>query len=129
MLKIQTISRYSATRNGAEAIAEAFADYYANKQNSKSLSLELMKIIKNYYEKVCHMNESSKDVTISSVKSRGVTPRFLLEGYALYAGGDYYTGTLKGRQIKIKNTGFDFIGVKPDAPDWAKKEYEEWISE
>jgi len=62
---------------------------------------------------------------------RRITPRFLAEGYALYEGGDYYIAILdNGETLKStkKKRGYDFIGVKPDAPRWAKEEYEEWIS-
>ena len=70
------------------------------------------------------------DISLSSniEKARKTTPRFLIEGYALYEGGDYITGIMRGQEVKVKKTGFDFIGVKPDAPEWAKQEYEEWIS-
>ena len=61
-------------------------------------------------------------------KARKTTPRFYLEGWALYEGGDYYTAVHKGKEVQIKRSGFNFIGVKPGAPKWAKQEYEEWIS-
>ena len=54
-------------------------------------------------------------------------PRFLTEGYALYEDGDFYKGTHDGVEVILgKKKGLDFIGLKPDAPLWAKQEYREW---
>jgi hypothetical protein len=60
----------------------------------------------------------------------GRIPRFVSEGYALYEGGDYMVGKFSdGREVRLpKKGGMDFIGVKPEAPDWAKQEYDEYIA-
>jgi len=126
--KIQTISVYAA-RNGAEAVAEAFTDWYANGDNAKTLSKSIMQIVKKYCkEEKLMINNTQLVDTSTAEKARKTTPRFYLEGWALYEGGDYTVGILKGREIRVKKTGFNFIGVKPDAPEWAKQEYEEWTS-
>ena len=58
----------------------------------------------------------------------GLVPRFVHERYAMYEGGEFYKVTDNGKEVIIgKKTGMDFIGVKPDAPQWARDEYEEWL--
>jgi hypothetical protein len=62
-------------------------------------------------------------------KSRRSVPRFVTEGWALYPGGEYYIAEKDGLTIILgKKTGLNFIGIRPDAPEWAKQEYAEWIT-
>jgi hypothetical protein len=59
---------------------------------------------------------------------RHTTPKFVELGFALYEGGDYYVGNLNGEEIQLgRKKGLDFIGVKPDSPQWAHEEYDEWV--
>ena len=75
------------------------------------------------------MNKDLLEPTIDSgERTRRSTPLFLKEGWALYKGGDYYMGILAGKEVKLRKRHFNFIGVKPDAPEWAHEEYAEWIS-
>jgi hypothetical protein len=38
------------------------------------------------------------------------------------------TSKIKGKEVKIPiKQGMDFIGVKPNAPQWAKDEYADWV--
>ena len=53
-------------------------------------------------------------------------PRFYYEGYALFE-EDEYLGELDGKPLIFKN-GMRIVGVKPDAPQWAKDECEEWFN-
>lgn len=50
-------------------------------------------------------------------------PKFVLEGYAMYQEESY----LKIDDVVLEPQGMDFIGVKENAPKWAKEEYKEWI--
>ena len=128
--KILTISEYVLARNGAEAVAEAFVDWYANGAEAKALSKEIVGIVNKLFKEVPMMDvEKGLADTSTKEKPRKTTPRFLLEGWALYEGGDYETKTLKGRKIQYEKNGFDFIGIKSDAPEWAKNEYDEWVSD
>ena len=63
-------------------------------------------------------------------------PRFVKEGYAEY--NQKYVYNKLTRKLVLDENGnripyygqlgkFDFIGVIPSAPDWAKQEYEEYI--
>ena len=66
---------------------------------------------------------------MSMEKARYTYPRFAEEGWALYEGGDYNTIVIKGELRQLgKKKGLDFIGIKPDAPDWAKDEYRDWLA-
>lgn len=124
------ISGYALDRGVAEAVAEAFVDWYANGENAMTLSEEIMRIVRKFYMEVSVLSADRDAVNSNSgEKGRRITPRFLKEGWALYEGGDYEVKTLKGRKIRYEKDGFDFIGVKPDAPDWAKEEYKMWISD
>ena len=61
-----------------------------------------------------------------------ILPRFVKEGYAEYNQKYIYNKLTKklvlddnGNRIPYYGT-FDFIGVIPSAPDWAKQEFEEY---
>ena len=45
-LLIRNISGYAYKERGQEIIAEAFADYYANKQNASLLSKNIIEVMK-----------------------------------------------------------------------------------
>ena len=132
---IRSLSIY-ATMNDSEAIAEAFADWFANDGTSNPLSksiIEIMRqIIKPIHElKEDHMPQNNILVGVGEAQeyTRRSIPRFVLEGWAKYEGGDYRTGTLPdGKTIVLgKKDGLNFIGVKEDAPEWARDEYLRWI--
>jgi hypothetical protein len=54
-------------------------------------------------------------------------PRFAEEGYAVYPPDrrEEYTDPFTGGTVKASPLGF--IGIKPDAPQWAHDEYNEWL--
>jgi len=57
-------------------------------------------------------------------------PRFLSEGYALFDGEEFYKGVHDGVEVILGNKqGLDSIGIKKDAPLWAKEEFYEWMEE
>ena len=54
-------------------------------------------------------------------------PKFVVEGFALYKGGEFYIAKQDGKEVILgRKTGLDFIGIRPDAPQWAKDEYKKW---
>ena len=60
----------------------------------------------------------------------GTIPKFVKEGYALYKGGEYLISKFDGKEIIVgRKDGLDYIGIRPDAPDWALDEYDELIAE
>ena len=60
---------------------------------------------------------------------RRAIPKFVTEGYALYRGGEFYIAKQEGKEVIVgRKTGLDFIGIRPDAPDWAQEEYKEWVT-
>ena len=62
-------------------------------------------------------------------KVNQTVPRFLSEGYALYEGEDFSKGVHDGVEVILGNKhGLDSIGLKENAPAWAKEEYKEWMA-
>ncbi len=50
-------------------------------------------------------------------------PEFVIEGYAVFEEVDL----LMPDGTTLHTITSNFIGVKPDAPQWAKDEYKEWL--
>ena len=103
MALFSSLSRYSLYvdkwKIDKEIIAEAFADWYTNYEKAHPLSMNIRRVF---------METLSKP---NSRIGRGVLPRFIAEHY----------------QIHIENNPFDeIIGVKEDAPEWAKEEFKKW---
>ena len=54
-------------------------------------------------------------------------PRFIMEGYALYKGEEFYKADGDGVEIALGNKkGLNLIQLKTDAPLWAQDEFKEW---
>lgn len=99
----------------------------------KEITKTILRCSRKYHDELwdyLREQEAGRPIPHSVIResTHGTVPRFVHEDYALYEGGEFYKSNYKGKEIIIgKKKGMDFIGVKPDAPQWAHDEYEEWL--